>query len=341
MGRRLAWRLPFLLQSPPRVAKAPPIEEQVLALGALRADPKSDTTRAALAKALAGKSNLLAAKAAELASELQVAGLLPDLETSFPRYFANGADKGCVAKTAIAHALETLSSDAEDLFLRGVRHVQPEGTWGGSIDVAVDLRAACARALSRLNTRNTLPALTDLLGDPEPPARLAAAQAIGHCGRPEGALPLRLKIRLGDPEPAVTGECFAALLKLIGEDAIPLIEPFLAHRQSELRDAAATALGESHLASGYALLRDRFDREITVDGRRALLFGLALSRRPESLDLLLTVIDEEPTPTAVHAIESLAIYRNDPAVSTRIRALVDARGDAALNTEFTKHFAPR
>ncbi|MDQ3441819.1 MAG: hypothetical protein M3478_15865 [Planctomycetota bacterium] len=323
------------------MAKAPPIEEQVLALSRMRADPKSDATRDALAKALASRSNLLAGKAAQLASELQLAGLLPDVERAFPRFFTDSADKGCVAKNALAEALESFQSPAEPLFLRGVRHVQMEAIWGGSTDVAVDLRATCARALSRLNTKNTLPALSDLLGDAQAPARAAAAQAIGHCGRPEGTLPLRLKIRVGDSEPAVIGECFAALLKLLGEEAIALIEPFLLNANGELRDAAAMALGESRLASAYELLRKRFDREITLDGRQPLLIGIALSRHPESIDFLLRVIDDEPAPTAVQAVAALAIYKNDPSVSTRIRQMVESRRDAALTAEYSTRFERR
>jgi HEAT repeat protein len=322
-----------------RVAKAPPIDEQVAALNKLRADPRSDATRETLKESLASKSNLLVAKAADLACELQLTGLLPDLAKAFPRFVDGASDKGCLAKTALAKALEHFNSDAEPLFLRGVRHVQMEAVWGGSTDVAVDLRATCARALARLNTRNALPALTDLLGDEQAPARAAAAQSIGHVGRPEGALPLRLKIRIGDREAAVMAECFAALLKILGDDAIPLIEPFLTATNYELRDAAATTLGESRRAMAYELLRTRLDKEITVEGRRALLFGLALSRRPQSLDFLLTVIDEEPAPTAVHAVESLGIYKNDPNVTARIRAVVDARNDPTVNAAFQKRFA--
>ncbi|MGB7157939.1 MAG: HEAT repeat domain-containing protein [Tepidisphaeraceae bacterium] len=319
------------------MAKALPIEEQVLALNKVRADPKSDATRDVLKKALSGKSNLLAGKAAELASELQLALLLPDLHKSFSRFF-DDPDKGCVAKTSIARAMEALDGNDEALFLRGIRHVQLEGAWGGSSDVAVDLRAACARAMARLNTIRTLPALTDLLGDAQAPARAAAAQSIGHCGRPEGALPLRLKIRIGDAEPAVIAECFASLLQLLGAGAIELIEPFLDHLQPELRDAAATTLGESKLPEAFALLRARFDREITSDGRRALLFGIALTRHPQSIDFLLNVIDEEPTPSAVHAVEALAIYRNDAPASTRIGTVVEARRDDTVLRAFQKRF---
>jgi len=324
------------------VAKSPPIEEQVLALNRVRADPTSDLTLDVIGKALRAKSNLLTAKAGELAGELQLACLLPQVEEAFARFFTD-ADKGCVAKTALAGSMEALKSDAEPLFLRGVRHVQLEGAWGGSSDVAVDLRATCARALARLNTRNTLPALTDLLADAHAPARAAAAQAIGHVGRQEGALPLRLKIRVGDPEPGVMAECLTAIMKILGAAGIELVEPFLGPAQPELSDAAAIALGESRLPEAYALLRARFDKEITVDRRRPLLLGMALTRRAESLDFLLTVIDEENAATSVHAVAALAIYKNDAAVRERVRAVVESRDDRAVSEEFQKRFpaAPR
>ena len=73
----------------------------------------------------------------------------------------------------------------------------------------------------------------------------------------------------------------------------------------------------------------------------ALLFGLALTRRTESLDFLLSVVDEERTPTAVNAVESLAIYKNDPAVTARIGAAVDGRNDSAVAAEFQKQFNSR
>ena len=73
----------------------------------------------------------------------------------------------------------------------------------------------------------------------------------------------------------------------------------------------------------------------------ALLFGMALSRHPESLELLLRVIDEENAPTAAYAVASLAIYKNDTAVRERVRTVVEARGERVIAEEFQKRFPPR
>jgi len=68
---------------------------------------------------------------------------------------------------------------------------------------------------------------------------------------------------------------------------------------------------------------------------------MALSRRPESLEFLLRVIDEENGPTAAYAVASLAIYKNVIAVRERVRTVVDARDDGAIAEEFQRRFPPR
>lgn len=51
-------------------------------------------------------------------------------------------DPGCTAKLKAADALYCLEYSNEDLFLRGIRHVQ-EPIWDGSDDTAA-LRGTCA-----------------------------------------------------------------------------------------------------------------------------------------------------------------------------------------------------
>ena len=46
-----------------------------------------------------------------------------------------------------------------------------------------------------------------LLADPEPVVRTAAAKVLAAAELPAGAAPLRLKVLLGDTEPNVTQEC--------------------------------------------------------------------------------------------------------------------------------------
>ena len=90
------------------MAKPDPIEQKFAALTAIKTDPKSETAKSELTKALASKSNLLVAKAATIITESQQANFLPQLATAFTRFFTDSPDKGCTAKTAIANALYTV-----------------------------------------------------------------------------------------------------------------------------------------------------------------------------------------------------------------------------------------
>ena len=74
-------------------------EAQVAALDSLRHAPDQART-APLRKALAGKNNFIAAKAADLVRELNLRDLTPDLLTAFDRFFDNPekSDPQCWAK---------------------------------------------------------------------------------------------------------------------------------------------------------------------------------------------------------------------------------------------------
>lgn len=319
-------------------AKSDALDERLATIHALRSSPVTDDTRKQLAAAIADKQNLIVARAADVVGALRLSDLTPQLVAAFARLM-RGGDKGCVGKTAIARALEAFDANELDTFKQGVRHVQLESTWGGQSDVAVDLRATCALALSRLNRADVLIDLTDLLADREAPARLAAAQAIGHCGRDEGSLPLRLKIRLGhEDEPNVMGECFAALLKLSPAKNLDFVAEFLDAKDADLRDAAALALGESRQPAAFDRLLARLERELTNEPKRILLIALAQTRHPRSLDVLAPLITERNTTVGAWAIEALALYRGDDTVRAKIAAAVIERDDAAIRDTFARVF---
>src|SRR5580704_16683026 len=71
-----------------------------------------------MAKALAAKSNLVAAKAARIASDAQWTELTDELAAAFERFLKRGSelDKGCAALNAIASALCNLDYDGVELY---------------------------------------------------------------------------------------------------------------------------------------------------------------------------------------------------------------------------------
>ena len=144
-------------------------DEQMEALDALRGQPVDAAAEMQIRKALAGKSNFLAAKAARLAEEAELTSLLPEMIAAFHRFYENAekSDPQCWAKNAISRALPRLGCRDKEAFLRGIRFHQWEPTWGGKSDTAGTLRANCAHALV---------ACEDL------PNRRAAAAAAGPAG---------------------------------------------------------------------------------------------------------------------------------------------------------------
>src|SRR5438105_5117424 len=117
-----------------------------------------------LRAALADKSNLVVAEAAEIIGAGRVAELAPELVSAFDYFLVKPLqrDKMCRAKTALAEALNNLEYPGEDVFWRGARHVQPEPVWGGTQDTAAGLRVTCAFALVRNRARGVMAFLVAL-----------------------------------------------------------------------------------------------------------------------------------------------------------------------------------
>ena len=181
-------------------------QAQLAALDQLRdADPS--LAAEPLLKALSNPSNYLVAKAAAIAAELGLRALIPDLLAAFDRFFTTD-DPQCWAKNALIDALAGFEHGDSEVYLRGLKHVQMEAVWAGSVDTAGPLRARCALALvacKDLSDHRLLGHLIEVLVDPDKTVRVEAARAIGRVDRPEAALLLRLKTLTSDAEPEVLG----------------------------------------------------------------------------------------------------------------------------------------
>ena len=292
---------------------------------------RTDTAegRKQFAKALASKSNLVVRKAARIVGESQEKELAPQIAAAFERFLGKGSagDKGCVALTAMARALVNLDYDEAALFRRGMRHVQMEGTYGGSEDVAAELRAVCAMGLANTRDPHKLRDLVELLADAQWPARAGAARAIAAAGADAGALLLRLKILVGDREPEVISDCLVGLLDVDGAEALPLVGSVANSRDEPLRDAAILALGTSRRADAIEMLMARFERTADPAAKKCILLALASSRTEAALDYLINLIRTGSDGTADAAGEALSIHLGDE----RIRqAMEQARAERVL-----------
>ncbi len=309
------------------------------ALEQLRADPQSDATLEALRKALRDRSSLVVAKAARLAAEFRLPQLLPDLTTAFDRLMMNAAraDPQCWGKTAIVKAMKALGPGDAGVFLRGASHFQHEPVWGGTEDTATALRSACAAALveSGLIARDTvLAVLVDLLADPEVPVRIDAARGLACMAGLDAALLLRLKIRLGDHEPEITGECFRALLSIVGNEGVPVVGGYLRSKEPDIRVEAASALGESRQPDAVALLKTAWNDESDGAVRKAILLALAASRQPEAIDFLIELVGSGER----GALTALAVLRGSDEIRRRVADAVRSAGDPKFEAEFEREF---
>src|SRR5688500_14672591 len=125
------------------------LEERIEQVRDLARQPRTEATLAALRKAVADRSNLVAEQAAKGIAEIRLHDLTPDLIAAFDRMLQKGAsaDPKCWGKTAIVGALKKMDYEESPPFVRGLKHIQMEPVWGGQEDTAAPLRGACALAL--------------------------------------------------------------------------------------------------------------------------------------------------------------------------------------------------
>src|SRR5271165_3124561 len=311
-------------------------DQKLAALEELRS---AENPAPALRKALKDRNNYYVAKAASIVAQRQLADLTPDLLAAMDRFFSDAVktDPQCWAKNALIKALKDLGHHGPAVYLRGIEHIQLEPVWGGQADSAGTLRGACALALVEcsLDELEILRYLCDRLADTVPTVRVDAALAIGQLGLPAGALLLRLKALIGDEELEVVGQCFASLLSLILEEAVPFVGGFLRGGKEEIRAEAAAALAQSRLEPALEQLTALWRERLTPDLRTALLLALAASPLPQSAEFLLSVLGEEPEDdVAKTAITALARSRFHADVQERVRAAMAGKPDAVR-----RHFA--
>lgn len=326
------------------MAKPRKLEEMQALLAEIRPDPTSDTGMATLRQILQSRFSIAIAQAATLIGEADITALRPELAATFDRLIENpkANDPGCLAKQAIAETLYRLNYGDAAIFRTGIHHVQMEPVWGGQEDTAAALRGTCALGLVRLNDPDVMNELADLLADPKPEARIAAARAIAYSENPQGVALLRLRLRVGDTPP-VLSECVLALLKLAPTQAsLAQVTRLLnSHEASAgesvaIAEAVALALGESRAPGAFVILRDWWQSVRDPELRQSGLMAIAMLRQDEAIEFLLSLIAEGSTPDGKNAIHALSVYRQDARLWQRVCETVEERGNQLLSQFLAK-----
>ena len=317
-------------------------EEQVAALDALRDQPEDRRTEP-LRKALNGKNNFIAAKAADLIREFNLAALTPDLLAAFDHFFENAekTDPQCWAKNAISRALAAFELQDADVFLRGMCHIQLEPVWGGTSDTAGTLRATCALALVQCRSlieADLLKHLIDLLADKDKAVRVEIVRAIAQLASTQAALLLRARAVVGADEPEVLGACYAGVLSIEGAGAIPWISRFLVAGDDASAEAALAIAG-THSPQAFDALKECLEKTRFADPwfRSVVLSAIALTRQETAHEFLLDLVRQESM-DAEAAIE--ALMRSLPSEETIERLSKLVSGNTRLARVFAANRKP-
>jgi HEAT repeat protein len=305
------------------------VEAAVQEIGLLQ-DVSRAQAVAGLRRALLDRVNLVVAKAARVAAARQLSELIPELLASFDRLFVNPVERDtqCWAKNAIAKALTELDYRESAPFLRGRRHIQKEPVWGGQQDTAQTLRGICLLALAACNDMpraQILRLLVDSMADKEEVVRIEAVRAVAEMDGEEATLVLRLKARLGDREPPVTGQVFDSLLRLERDAALALVAEFL-EGADDVREEAALALGSSRMAGAVEILLQALPRARDPYFRKTLLRALSASRQEKAIEFLLGLIREGISADADGAVEALELHRDSAEIRAAMEAARNERG---------------
>jgi HEAT repeat protein len=295
------------------------IEDEIAKLAELRHGGPAAAV-GPLRKALGDRVNLMVAKAAALVAELRLTDLTPDLLRTFGRLFENlpKSDPQCWGKNAIARALKDLDYNVAAPFLRGAVHVQMEPVWGGQQDTAGALRGICLLALpgcGDIERIDVLRHLVNALTEEDPTVRADAARALGAMGGDESALVLRLKARVGDEEPAVTGQALESLLIMERAQALPFVKGFLDPMGGAAAEEAALALGSSRIAGAVDVLLEAWEDAMGAEYREALLRALSISRDDRAVEFLKKMASEGRDRDAKAARAALEIYPDSTATN--------------------------
>jgi HEAT repeat protein len=316
------------------VPKPNPLDRKLEALYRLEDDPAKIFET--LPPFLRDKSNIIVAKAANMAVRLEASALVGDLTSAFLSILrdAEKNDPGCVALTAIAKALITFDAPVAEVYFAGLRHFQRDPSYGGRTEVAGELRGLSARGLARIGHPEALLFILPLMAD-SLPARVGAVRAIAETGKAEAELLLRLHVIRGDFDIEVIGECFTGLLGLIPQRSVGFVGTYLQSNEESVAEMAALTLGESRLTAAFPVLRDAWQGELLSSVRRAVLFAIAALRRDEALEWLLSLL-RDGGPDSAGVIAALAIHKSDEALKARVRQAVEVRGSNHLQTLYEK-----
>ena len=317
------------------------IDAKLARLKVIALEPVDEIVAKELSSMIAGVNIYVAAQAAKVAADRAVRSLAPLMGEALKKALDKPAkdDKGCLGKTKMAEALNALDFFDEELFLRGVRHVQKEPSYGGDVDTAANLRCQCAMGLVRSGKpADVLRILADMLFEAEPTPRDVAAKNLGFAMMSDAAeMLLRAKVHAGDTHFEVIESCFAGLLNIAPNRYHEFVGEYVTGSNNDLASAAAMALAMSRdKARASAFLLECYGKTFYGSQKEMLLTPIAITRTKEAFSFLMGVIEIAPTAQALAAVRAMACFAPTGDDAAKILQAVDKRDDRALTAEYER-----
>jgi hypothetical protein len=287
--------------------KADPTAVAISRIAALKHIDDPNLLSQELSALIGNKTEYVVSRAAELAMDKGVRGVLSAAVASLDRLLHAGkGDVGCMARGALVRLLIKIDADlsAEDVALRAAQCVQWDPGVGGSVDSGVGVRGNAAILLAAMGSTHAVRVATALLAEESMPlprerrselVRLDAAKALRMTGADPAAAVLHFKTRIGDESPEVLGECFAGLISIWRSAGLEYVETFLV---ASAGDAAEVAVAESAMLAiadtrhpqAAEVLRRHADRFLRTPSAPIYLTSLAITRQEAAIAFLLELV---------------------------------------------------
>ena len=273
-------------------------------------------------------------EAAKLIKSRELRELEADLVAVCKRLLSKEiGDRGCIAKRCVLDALVTFETNVPDVYLLGLHHVQLEYSFGPPEDTAGSVRGLCAHALVRIDYRDAILEIAPLLFDGLSEVRVAAAEALAATGEKSCGAILHVRLLAGEEKPDALEALYRSLLALHAKKYLPVVRDGLAQGH----ESAALALGESHLAEAFPILRDAIAGSMG-DLEATILLSIALLRHEEATAYLKELVEEASEHRAAKAIEALGMHRHDTRIADALEQIIKARKSKKLAQSFAEKF---
>jgi HEAT repeat protein len=207
----------------------------------------------------------------------------------------------------------------EQLVVLLVRRGVLDSARRGLLSRRAHLRIESVHVVGLLRSREDLPRVVSLTGDPHPEVRVAAARTLGALADVRAARPLLGRLTGSRPIPP---HVVAHSLLALGAAAHPVLVDALRHPHATVRAVAAEVLGFGGVVAAFPLLVHLLREDTELPVRLAAVRALARTGTPATAAVLIGFVGRgSPDELRIAAAEALGVL-GDPAAADTLGFLL-------------------